>query len=162
MPPLYQEIRHNAIGLHKKVDDEGKQCGILIVRTITGHQKKQNNNQQIPGVKILGKQPSQKIGGTVVPGFRTGTARLVWLGRRRRRWWRYRLWIGFARLWSARIGDATAAVRTVGLWNVAVIHGFHLPIKGCSPPEPNSPEAARASCAARMAFSSLPIRSRVR
>ena len=56
--------------LHKKIQRQGQQGGILFLLTIPGHEQKQQYDYQIPGVEILRQQPPQKAGGTGVGGLR--------------------------------------------------------------------------------------------
>ena len=61
-----------------------------------------------------------------------------------------------------RLGDAVAAVSAVGLWDVTIVHDALPTFHSLIAPEPIRVVAIRAILAARMAFSSFVIRSRVR
>ena len=75
-----------------------------------------------------------------------------------------RLWWFSTGLWPRNRGTGNtvrnqiAAKAPIGLGNIAVIHGIHLPVRSCRPPEFKNRVAIFAIFAARMAFSSLAVR----
>jgi hypothetical protein len=54
--------------LHQKIQRQGQQRVILVITTVACHQQEQKYDQQIPGIKISGKQSPQETGYTLV-GF---------------------------------------------------------------------------------------------
>ena len=121
--------------LQKEIERQGQQGGILILRTVARHQQQQQNNHQIPGIEILGDKISQESAqGTLLSGrlglsiaapvvLAGGLDRRLGLTRRRRRLASGRRGRGTP-LWLA---DPIAAIAAVGLGDVSVIHGVHLP-----------------------------------
>ena len=105
----------------------------MIFRTVTGHEQKQQYNDEIANVKILRKKLPQEVAYASRGRF-LGTVRWLWrmvflAGRRtfrlRRTWWRFlfsRLRTALVWNGSAVVGHPAAAVRAIGLWDVAVIH----------------------------------------
>jgi hypothetical protein len=152
----------------------------LVIAAISGHQQQKKNDEQISGIEIFGKQSPQETGDAGIwLVFRSWLLRTrmgpiaavvlrVLAGRLFRRfgfgWLRGRNGAFFRGTWGlpGRFGDTIAAVGAVGLWDVSVIHGASPAFQNFSAPEPMRELAMRAILAARMAFSSLLIRSRLR
>lgn len=160
--------------LQKQINRKGKQSCALIFRAIPCHQQKKQNNDQVASVKILWKQLPEKPSHAVLRGFVLLRPvrflfRRRWHHRRRtfflrRRW---RTWILF-RLWSSMrcrpdlIRHAVSAKAAVGLWNITVIHAYHLEKGRLMPCGPSTDAAIFAILAARIAFSSFLIRWRLK
>ena len=113
----------------------------MVIAAVTRHQKKENHDEKVAGIKILGQQPPQKTADALLgPGLWLGKGRTVWrsiatgavLWRTGGRfWWLRRWWLGeravgaLRRLWigPGRIGDPVSAIGAVWLRNITVIHG---------------------------------------
>ena len=99
--------------LYEKIECKSQQSGIAVFLAITGHEQQQQNHHQIRCVKILRKEIFQKSTG------RSG-------GRCRFGRWRWTRWMG--RLFVGMLFRNTVfPVSTVGLGNVSIINGTHLP-----------------------------------
>jgi len=143
----------------------------LLFLAITGHQQQKKHDEQIPGIKFLGKKLPQESGNAgILPAGRGTANRSLRMHRRRRGWFfwalllhrrrrcRWLWWRGrFLRRWG-RCGflHPVAAVGTVRLGDITVIHRTHLPALNWA--LPRNAVAMLAILAARMAFSSLAIR----
>lgn len=126
---------------------------MIFFFAVAGHQKQKENNEKIPSIQSLWNQLPEK--GTGAYRMRCRQFRFLlanWLrfmpGRRDR-----------LRRWTFHPVSAETAVR---LGDISVIHSVHLPVSIESAPLPRKSEARPAILAARMAFSSFAIRSRLR
>ena len=52
--------------LHKEIQGKGQKSCVLILGTVAGHQQEQQDDQKIPGVKILRQKLFQEIAHTGV------------------------------------------------------------------------------------------------
>ena len=98
--------------LQKEVKSQGQKSGIPLFFATAGHQQEQQYYQQVRRVQI----PGQEI-------FQESTGRTGRIGRR------FRRWAGGLRgmFVGMLLGNAVFPVSTVGLRNVTVINGNHLP-----------------------------------
>lgn len=160
--------------LQKQINRKGKQSCVLILGAVSRHQQKKQNDDQITGVKVLRKQLPQKASYAVLRGFvlLRSMRFLFWrrglYGRRTHFLWG-RWWTGiFFRLRlplecrPALIWYTVSAKAAIGLWNIPVIHAYHLEKVRLMPCVPNTDAAILAILAARMAFSSFLIRWRLK
>lgn len=60
--------------LQEQIQSQRQQPGILTILTVSRHQKKQYDDQKVPGVQILRKKLTEKGSGTV--GMSIGRCRL--------------------------------------------------------------------------------------
>ena len=131
---------------HEEINDQSQQGCSLVVITVAGHEKQQNNDQQITRVEILRQDPPKKAGCVgVLAAVRYG------LGFGRLRWWRRR---GPQWLRHVLVSHTVFLKRTVRLGNITVVQGFHLPDRN-GIPLGSRLDAAPARRAERMAFSSF-------
>ncbi len=107
--------------LHKQINRQGQQGDIPILPAVAGHQQKQKQNQKIPGVQISGQQAPEEISCRCRSGWGTVGFMVRFFGRRWRRTGRLRRWAAGLG-WSWPVRNGIAAVCTVGLRNIAVIH----------------------------------------
>ena len=51
----------------------------MVIAAVTRHQKKENHDKKVAGIKILGQQPPQKTANALLgPGLWLGKGRTVW------------------------------------------------------------------------------------
>lgn len=139
----------------EQVQGKGEQGRILVLLTVSGHEKKQQDHHKVCCVKIFGKPLAQKCadagkGRFILPSFRAASA-AIWPGLWRWIWFRRRRWCGS----GGPFRNLSALIAAIRLRDITVIHSSYLPDRSCSPPELRNTEANRAIRAARMARSSF-------
>lgn len=133
--------------LQEQIQPQREQGGILLLCAVSRHEKEQHDDEQVSRVQSLGQKPAEKphcpgVDWLLLPSLRAGSAWRFLPGRTGRRGARGRVlfrWMGrflpgrrgpsrrtgLSRR-RAGLGNAVAAVSTVGLGNIAVIQWLHL------------------------------------
>ena len=138
--------------LHHKIQRQRQKCVVSVFFAVTCHQQKQQDDDQIPSVKIFRQKLSQKTTGRMGNRPRRPWLRLRRLWGAGRRDWR-RAWLGprWPRFRWPGFWYSVAPIAAVWLWYIAIVHTRHLPAGEA----PRNAVAMPAIRAARMACSSF-------